>query len=41
MTHIVASGGEGDIVNLIGHQECSKTNPSLLNESCRNKGKCG
>ena len=30
MTHIVASGGEVDIVNLIGNHECSKTPPLLF-----------
>ena len=32
MTQMVASGGEVDIVNLIGNHECSKTPPSLYNE---------
>ena len=35
MTHIVASGGEGDIVNLVGNHECSKT---TLNFSLRAAG---
>ena len=41
MTQIGSSGGEGDMVNLIGHHECSKTTPSVFNESCRNKGQSG
>ena len=32
MTQIVASGGEVDIVNFFGNQECIKTPPSLFNE---------
>ena len=32
MTHIVVSGGEVDVVNLIGNYECSETPPSLFNE---------
>ena len=46
MTHIVASGGEVDIVNLIGNHECSNTPPLLFqwgwnNESGRNKCQSG
>ena len=32
MTHMVASGGEVGIVNLIRNHECSKTPPSLFND---------
>ena len=32
MTHIVASGGEDDILNFIGNHVYSKTHPSLFNE---------
>ena len=32
MIQIVASGGEVDIINFIGTNECSKTPPSLFNE---------
>ena len=32
MTHIVASCGEVEVLNLIGNRECSKTPPSLFNE---------
>ena len=30
--HIIATGGEVDIVNFIGNHECIKTPPSLFNE---------
>ena len=32
MTQMVNSGGEVDIVNFIGNNECSKNPPSLYNE---------
>ena len=39
MTHIVATGGEVDIVNFIGNHECIKTPPSLFNEDATTRPK--